>query len=1106
MSDSEKDIEEEEYHSDHDDSEFLSEKESLDSKREKYEDEDEKDNKPLKKKRKFNKFIDIEADVGDDDDEDLEEYDLEEIDDKREEAEEAAELERDFKEIDNRRSYFRSLMERDEQILDAEAEEERLRRLYGKLRADKADRDTMASIISHRALIQPQSEDPKLWLVKCKPGKERAVVASLIKHIQLLPETSCPEVFSALSRDNVKGYIYIEAYKPTEIINMIQKCKLRHAVYASPINKPSMVPISEMADILIVGNAERKKSLFKDIELGNWVRVKRGKYAGDLAQIVEIPEDPTLIDRYTNLKVKLIPRISYIVTSSGTRPLPRLFNPQEASQYGSVTKMRGFWHYNGETFKDGYLYKEMKLIALQVERIVPLQSELESFNALFDQSISSSTMQENLEFKDGGRMEKARQIEIDERLKRKNANIAMNVQNYSIGEKVYIRDEDEDEEGNYNDDNHDSSQEIIEKKKKSLATIENIVEGLVHIRLDDDSNSKLILHPSKITRFLEEGDLVHVIGNGEYSGTRGIIVQIKRNKATVFATSRQIQFDINLDFLGRIDAGMASSLSSSTGSYNRYQSGGNGKGIPSSSSSGRKDGELTVGDTVVINESNDFGLILKMGEEEGMAHVVIQDGSNKLFPLDSMRRANVESSSMSTLKYGSSSSGMGGTVRQNDRVIIDDQVGTVLQIYQSIAFVRLIDTNKIITKDALALYSMQIGHGLHSSLSSSSSSPSFSMPYSQAATSFREREGMGRERKNIINPKHILGKSVSIAGGPYKGYIGIVSQVRDGMARVELHTNSKIVSIPADRLLVHESESGDGFNKSTLSSDVGKTQLESRVTLWNNSASPSNATAMRTPAWNSTKTPAWNSTKTPAHSGMGSKTPAWNAFGGPSFGAGTSGAEKTPAWNTFSSGKTPVWSAGTGAGGGFSSGNNGPSSTLPDGGTGSGKMGIGGGSKTPSWVLPQAEGRTPAWAATTSSSGAGINSGNAANDGSKTPITRHSAKNNTSQMLTNALPSWVIPLAVVKLKLGRGLETHIVRVETTNPVNIYLAEDGGGLCVGIDEIESVPPSKKDRVRLLGTQSCGIVVGLDGPDAVIRLDGSSDFKIVALNNLVKIINS
>lgn len=50
----------------------------------------------------------------------------------------------------------------------------------------------------------------------------------------------------------------------------------------------------------------------------------------------------------------------------------------------------------------------------------------------------------------------------------------------------------------------------------------------------------------------------------------------------------------------------------------------------------------------------------------------------------------------------------------------------------------------------------------------------------------------------------IIGKTVSVRKGPFKGLVGIVKDASDEQARVELHSKSKLVTIPKDILVAKE--------------------------------------------------------------------------------------------------------------------------------------------------------------------------------------------------------------------------------------------------------------------------------------------------------------
>ena len=59
---------------------------------------------------------------------------------------------------------------------------------------------------------------------------------------------------------------------------------------------------------------------------------------------------------------------------------------------------------------------------------------------------------------------------------------------------------------------------------------------------------------------------------------------------------------------------------------------------------------------------------------------------------------------------------------------------------------------------------------------------------------------MGRGRGVTKRDNELIGQTVRIIQGPFKGYIGIVKDATDTMARVELHTSCKTINVDRNRL------------------------------------------------------------------------------------------------------------------------------------------------------------------------------------------------------------------------------------------------------------------------------------------------------------------
>lgn len=184
----------------------------------------------------------------------------------------------------------------------------------------------------------------------------------------------------------------------------------------------------------------------------------------------------------------------------------------------------------------------------------------------------------------------------------------------------------------------------------------------------------------------------------------------------------------------------------------------------------------------------------------------------------------------------------------------------------------------------------------------------------------------------------LIGKTVLVRKGRYKGLIGVVRDADDSTAQVELYTSNKPVMLQRDILAPR-----DPVSKKPL--DMGRgggtgsriPQTASAAPGWQGARTPmAAADSSRTPAWGGA-----TSARTPAWGGMsGSRTPAWKMDGSRTpYDAGN----RTPYGGVGN--RTPAWNAG--------------SRTPYD--SGSGYDAFASGSRTPGWGGANAGNRTPAW-------------------------------------------------------------------------------------------------------------------------------------------------
>jgi transcription elongation factor SPT5 len=179
--------------------------------------------------------------------------------------------------------------------------------------------------------------------------------------------------------------IYVEARSSAQVT---QACNGLVGVYLS--RGVQLVPIEEMASLLQI----KKQDL--TVTPGSWVRIKRGTYQGDLAQVVDITETGEFVG------VKFIPRIDLnprddasldgptgkkrkkmnIAGTGTSRPPQRLFNYEEVvTAWGrkNVVKRNQVYVFQNDTYKDGFVEKDLKLNQLILEDVNPTLEEITQF-------------------------------------------------------------------------------------------------------------------------------------------------------------------------------------------------------------------------------------------------------------------------------------------------------------------------------------------------------------------------------------------------------------------------------------------------------------------------------------------------------------------------------------------------------------------------------------------------------------------------------------------------------------------------------------------------------------------------------------------------------
>ncbi|KAJ5734454.1 hypothetical protein N7493_003240 [Penicillium malachiteum] len=748
--------------------------------------------------------------------------------------------------------------------MDAEKQAQMLKERYGRNRAAATD-----ALVVPKRLLLPSVEDPSIWGARCKPGKEREVVYSIQKRIEERPAGSRNpiRIISAFERGNImQGWFYCEARRQADVTEGLEGINFYY-----PSQKMILVPVKEMPDLLRVQKSE-------DLNPGGWVRIKRGKYHDDLAQIEEVETNGLTVT------VRLVPRLDYGMNDDSAaivdpkrkrsaantaRPPQRLFSEAEAKKrHGKFLSSNAglgskSWNYLNDTYIEGFLVKDMRVQHLVTKNVNPRLEEV----TMFARGGEDGTA--NLDL-----------ASLATTLKNSTAD-----DSYQPGDPVEVY--------------RGEQQGLI---GKTVSTRNDIVSLQV---TEGDLAGQIIDAPVRTLRKrFREGDHVKVIGGSRFQNELGMVVQVKEDTVTLLSDMSMQEITIFSKDL-RLSAEMAA------------------------------DGQLGIYDVhdLVQLDAATVACVIKVDRES--LRVMDQNGSvRNVLPTQIANKITPRKDAVATDRNGAEIR-HGDTVRE---VYGEQRNGVIRHIYRSFLFLHnkaqaenagmsVVRTTNVVTVSARG--------GRPTGPDLTKMNPAMAM-----------QAGRGRGGGAMAPPQRgrdrLIGKTVTVRRGRYKGLVGIVRDADDQTAQVELYTTNKPVLIQRDILTPK-----DPITKQSL--DGGRGRGGSRVPFGNSSQSRDGWQGGRTPmaAADSSRTPAWggaSSARTPAWSGgmSGSRTPAWKNDGSrTAYGDGNRTAygglgNRTPAWNSGS--RTPYDS-------------------------GSGYDAFASGSRTPAWGSASANtgNRTPAW-------------------------------------------------------------------------------------------------------------------------------------------------
>ncbi|KAI1338379.1 hypothetical protein F5Y15DRAFT_127132 [Xylariaceae sp. FL0016] len=829
------------------------------------EDEDEVQGHRRKRRRdrRHNAFIDIEAEV-DDEDEGEDDEEAAEENEGFIEQEEPGDY-GDTSRLDDDRRHRELDRKRDaETHEDLEQQAASFQRKYGNRRPTRGVGDS--GVVPQRLLL-PSVDDPSIWGVRCKEGKEREVVFSIMKRIEerkyTKDELGITAAFERAGPNSVmKGLIYVEAHRQNDILQALEGM-----LNVYPRTKLLLVEIKEMPDLLRVQKTPT-------LEPGAWVRLRRPlKHAGDLAQVLDITENGL------DARVRFIPRIDYggredingptgdgkrKRPQGGPRPPQKLFSETEAKKrnpralLGSTQTSN--WTFNGDEFEKGFQVKDIKIVNLTVKDVNPTLEEVTKFTSGGEDGV------ENIDLKS-----------LAASLKDSSANVT-----YLPGDVVEV---------------------YSGEQKGVIGKATNVQADIVTLEVTEgDLVGQTIEVPTKgLRKRFRVGDHVKVIGGSRYRDELGMVVKISEDRVTILTDQTNTEITVfSKDLREASDAGGQGSL-----------------------------GQYSLLDLVQLDPTT-VGCIVKVDRESLV--VLDQNGDNRqVMPSQIANKLPKRKLAVAADRNGSE-------IRPDD-VVKEyggmSRQGKIIHIHRSFVFCHTHDTteNAGIFVSKVSSVSTISAKGGRVNASVGGGPDLNAMNPAKKLNPSGGRGDMPPPPKATFGRDKLLGQTVTVRKGGYKGLLGRVKDTTDTHARIELHTKSKIIRVPKADLMVRDMVSGreiknydsrrpGGFGNGTPARN------QDRAPDWNGgSRTPMSSSSARTPAWKTPSAAAGGRTPAWGKGGDGGRTPAWadgsrtanpyadgsrTAYGSSArTPAWSSSGAKTPAPDHFGS-KTPAYSGGGG--------------------------------------------------------------------------------------------------------------------------------------------------------------------------------------------------
>lgn len=869
----------------------------------------------------------------------------------------------------------------------------------------------------------PTVKDPNLWMVKCQIGAEKITALQLMR--KYIAYENIKEDPGPLQ---IKSVIALDAVKGYIYIEAYKQTHVKQAIdginnLRLGLHKQTMVPISQMTDVLRVVKEQPK------IKRDQFVRLKRSLYKGDLAQV-------DYVDTASNsVCLRLKPRIDYTrmrgalkqtTEKDGTRRSKFKRPPAKLFDPDAIRAI------GGEVSSDGdfQLFEGNRYRRGLLYKTFPI-------DAIIVDGVKP-TLQELEGTEEQGLDTAELQLGADKETK------------FSPGDRVEVA------EG-----------ELIHLQGRVIAIDGSRITMLPnHPELKDP----LEFPATELVKFFCEGDHVKVI-DGRYEGDTGTIVRTDEKSAILLS-------DLSMDEINVLIRDLQLCRDRATGVDSL--------------------GHFNYGDLVQLDPQT-VGVIVRLEREN--LQILTQSGQVRAYKSQAVTKKSESS------KKGNALDSNGTLFQVKDQVTVIDglhkgKTATVKHIYRTWAFLHskayLENGGMFVCKARLlSLVGASANRGVTTGFATPQSnapymSPRITSPHHPSAGAPNGGTGNNYTGPNAYGGRDklsfsLIGKTIRIIKGSYKGHVGIVKDAIQSNARVELHSDCRTITVSMSNI-----KPVDG----NIKMDAFSLAYSNRQTPAYGNATPSHGG--RTPSHAGMQTPMHDGSATPMHNS--GQTPRVD-FDNDDIVSPKPPASYTPATPNYQASEAPDESGPyTPQTPGIYSGNDytafSPYTSNSPATGAQYNLGSSAGQSAGGYIAP-----SPGFHAPPSASG--YNAYNAMTPGptsmlSHQPQTPGAAMESGHEWQTAGLTVCVRPVSMEKNSLSLSGQVGYITNVSGSITNLFLRQEDRVVTVPSCDLQPVTPESGERYKVIEGEyrdHVGNVISTDGPDVVCNPDLEDRIRII-----------